>query len=276
VVVSGENYNIDVGFDATSVPEDTYYAEIQISSNDPVEPVVSVPCTLHVVNAGFDADLTVLLEGPFNGSTMNTDLIALGDFPLSQPFNTAPWDYNGTETVGSLPNGDIVDWVLIELRDATSAAEATEATVLSRQAGFVLSNGSVVSIDGSSNMFFTESVLHGLFVVVYTRNHIAVLSASEMTGGGATYSYDFSTGIGQAYGEAAGYKYIGGNKWGMVSGDGNSDGEVTLLDKTPDWELQAGEAGYNLNDHNMDGQVDNQDKDDYLLPNIGKVCQVPE
>ena len=62
----------------------------------------------------------------------------------------------------------------------------------------------------------------------------------------------------------------------MVCGDGNCDDEVTLLDKAPAWELQAGEAGYNLNDHNLDGQVDNTDKDEYLLPNIGKISQMPE
>jgi hypothetical protein len=77
-------------------------------------------------------------------------------------------------------------------------------------------------------------------------------------------------------GGALGYSNLGDGKWGMASGDGNCDGAVTLLDKAPEWEQQAGEAGYDLNDHNMDGQVDNTDKDEYLLPNIGKISQMPE
>jgi hypothetical protein len=224
----------------------------------------------------YTVDLTVFLEGPYNGSGMNTDLIDQSIFPLSQPFNVAPWNYNGMEAVGSIPNPNIVDWVLVELRDATSASNATEATVISRQAGFLLYNGSVVGIDGSSPMFFNEAVSLGLFVVIYTRNHLAVLSALELTGGGGMYSYDFSTGSGQVYGGDLGYSNLGDGKCGMASGDGNCDGAVTLLDKAPEWEQLAGEAGYNLNDHNMDGQVDNTDKDEYLLPNIGKISQMPE
>jgi len=223
----------------------------------------------------YSVSLTVFLEGPFNVSSMKTELIALDDFPLSQPFYNL-YGYNGGEAVGSIPNPDIVDWVLVELRDANAAMDATPGTWIANQAGFVLNDGSVVGVDGSNPMFFDEVITHGLYVIIYTRNHLAVLSASELIGGGGIYSYDFSTGIGQAYGNSAGYKYLGSNIWGMVSGDGNCDGEVTLLDEAPEWEDQAGEAGYNINDHNMDGQVDNQDKDGYLLPNEGKGCQVPE
>ncbi len=223
----------------------------------------------------FSVELTAFLEGPFNGSGMNTNLIALDDFPLSQPFYDL-YGYDGGESSGSIPNPDIVDWVLVELRDATSASAASEATWVASQAGFLLNNGSVVSVDGSSNMFFDEAFSHGLYAVIYTRNHLAVLSASELTGGGGIYSYDFSTDIGQAHGGAIGYNYLGSSIWGMVSGDGNCDGGVSLLDEAPEWEFQAGETGYKLNDHNMDGQVDNKDKDDYLIPNIDKVCQVPE
>jgi hypothetical protein len=275
VVASGGNQNIVVGFDATSVPEDTYYADIQISSNDPVDPLVIVPCTLHVSNAGFDVSLTVILEGAYNGTDMNTDLNGIPEFPLAQPFDTAPWHYNGTESVGSLPNTDIVDWVLVELRDAADAASATDATVIATQAGFLLNNGTIVSMDGSIPLFYNVAVSQNLFAKVYSRNHLAVLSDNPLTGFGGTYIYDFTTGSEQVYGGVAGYKYLGNSKWGMVSGDGNCDGEISLLDLSPDWEQQAGEAGYDLNDHNLDGQVDNQDKDDYLLPNIGKVSQMP-
>ena len=157
----------------------------------------------------------------------------------------------GTYSITVVANGyetqtvdNIVDWVLVELRDATSASNATEATVISYQAGFLLYNGAVVGIDGSSPLFFGEAVSLGLFAVIYTRNHLAVLSASELTGGGGMYSYDFSTGSGQVYGGALGYSNLGDGKWGMASSDGNCDGAVTLLDEAPEWEQQTGEAGY--------------------------------
>ena len=275
LIASGENQDIVVGFNATSLTEGIYLAEIRLSSNDPVEPLVIIPCTLHV-SAGFDVSLTVMLEGPYNGTDMNTDLAGIPEFPLAQPFNTSPWHYNGTESVGSLPNTDIVDWVLVELRDAADATSATNATVIATQAGFLLNNGTIVSMDGSSPLFYNLAISQNLFAKVYSRNHLDILSENSLTGIGEVYNYDFTTGSEQVYGGALGYKYLGNSKWGMVSGDGNCDGEVSPLDLSQDWEQQAGEAGYNLNDHNLDGQVDNQDKDDYLLPNLEKVSQMPD
>ncbi len=63
------------------------------------------------------------MEGPFNGTDMNTDLTDLTYVPLNQPYNTSPWNYTGTESVGSIPNSDVVDWILIELRDAANALQ---------------------------------------------------------------------------------------------------------------------------------------------------------
>ena len=40
--------------------------------------------------------------------------------PLSQPFNVPPWNYNGMESVASIPP-DVVDWVLLELRTLPDA-----------------------------------------------------------------------------------------------------------------------------------------------------------
>ncbi len=67
-------------------------------------------------------DLTVFLEGPFNTSSfeMNTTLNQGALIPLNQPYNTAPWNYNGTENVTIIPP-DIVDWVLLELRETSGA-----------------------------------------------------------------------------------------------------------------------------------------------------------
>ncbi|MEZ5197258.1 MAG: hypothetical protein R2764_12910 [Bacteroidales bacterium] len=60
--------------------------------------------------------LTVFLEGPFNAGKMNTDLNKANQIPLSQPYHTAPWNYNGNESVSEIPNGAVVDWVLVDIR----------------------------------------------------------------------------------------------------------------------------------------------------------------
>ena len=61
----------------------------------------------------------------------------------------------------------------------------------------------------------------------------------------------------------------------MASGDGDRSGEVGPSDKSPLWESQAATKGYIYSDFNLDGESDNNDKDDSWLPNIGKGSHVP-
>jgi hypothetical protein len=165
------------------------------------------PITVSI--AGIDLDVLVFLEGPYAGTEMATDLNLVGEIPLAQPYNVSPWNYPGTESVGSIPNTDVVDWVLVELRDATDAASATGATRIAQQAGFILKDGTVVGLDGSSNLQFGASFSSGLFVIVWHRNHLGVLSAAALTETGGIYSYDFSTSLSQAHGGGAGYNLVG-------------------------------------------------------------------
>ncbi|MCD4729346.1 MAG: hypothetical protein K8R74_02010, partial [Bacteroidales bacterium] len=55
-------------------------------------------------------DLAAFLEGPFNGVDMDNTLNTSGLLPANQPYNVAPWNYPGAETVIGLPP-DWVDWV---------------------------------------------------------------------------------------------------------------------------------------------------------------------
>ena len=42
------------------------------------------------------------------------------------------------------------------------------------------------------------------------------------------------------------------------------------------WENQAGEEGYKSGDFDMDGQVNNPDKNEMWVPNEGEGSKVPE
>ncbi|RKY52118.1 MAG: hypothetical protein DRP93_08695 [Candidatus Neomarinimicrobiota bacterium] len=116
-----------------------------------------------------ELEMTVMLEGPYNGTDMNTDLNAMGLIPLTQPFDVNPlavWYHTGTESVGSIPP-NVVDWVLVQLRDANDAASADNGTVLIQRAAFLLNDGSVVDLDGSSNIIFNGiAYFNGLFPVL--------------------------------------------------------------------------------------------------------------
>jgi hypothetical protein len=231
---------------------------------------------------GILVDVKVNCQGPYNSGTgmMNTNIN--GVLPLSHPFHPAvpyfgnpmpDWYYAGAESVLSIPNGNIVDWVLLELRDAPSAAAATPATAVARQACFLLRNGKVVDLDGVSPVDFLVNITQGLYVVLWQRNHLGVMSSVALTKVGSTYSYDFSTAAGQAY--LSGQKLLATGVYGMYSGDGNGDGQVANADKLEVWAIQSGNGGYKEGDFNLSGQVDNQDKVEFWKPNSGAGSQIP-
>ena len=220
-------------------------------------------------------EIDIAIEGPFNGTDMNTDLNLNGNVPLSQPYNDHPVNFWGPESVTAIPNANIVDWVFIEFRDAVDAASATESTMIDRKAAFLLNDGSIVGLDGISNLFFTGTVANNLFVVVLHRNHVDILSASPLTEVSGLYSYDFKTAASQAFGTSA-QTNLGGGTFGMYGGDANGDGDVDGDDFIL-WQRDVGFGpAYDMIDLNMDNQIDNQDKNDVWLDNNGTSSQVPE
>lgn len=220
-------------------------------------------------------DVRVMLEGSFNGGEMSTFLNTLGLIPLDQPYTEMPYNYSGTESVASVPNGNIVDWVLVELRYASAPENAMPSEIIHRQAAFLLNTGEIVGLDGSSPLQFGLPVDQQLFAVVYHRNHLAVIGANACDLSGNTYSYNFTTSGNQVFGGQNAHKELSANVWGMFSGDADSDGDVHNGDKNDAWANQSGLSGYNTADMNLDGDVNNNDKIMYWSPNSGRSSQVP-
>ncbi|MDB4304242.1 hypothetical protein N9934_05590, partial [Desulfosarcina sp.] len=259
-----------------SIPTPNDYYFLQAKSSESYENIViNYTETGYGVDHIIEADLTVFLEGPFNGTEMGTSLNP-SMLPLFQPYQAAPWNYNGTESVVSIPNPDIVDWILVESRDAIDAASATESTTIERQAAFLKTDGSIVGLDGTSNLSFNHSIIHSLFVVIKHRNHIDIISANPITEIAGIYTYDFTTSINKAFGGAAGYKFIAPGIYGMAGGDIDANGTINHSDITM-WEIYGGAMGYLQPDLNFDGQVNNPDKDNiWILNNNIISSQVPE
>jgi PKD repeat protein len=223
----------------------------------------------------FDLNLKVFLEGPFIGSGMTPNLKNLANFPLTQPYSITPWNYGGSEQVVALPNPSIVDWVLIELRNAPNVSAATASTIIATRAAFLLNNGSVVDMDGSSLLHFTNPVSSQLFVVVYHRNHVQIISEYALIKAGGVYSYDYTTSMGQVHGGILGHKQLASGIWGMFAGNADGSNLIDITDKTF-WMNDAAEMqDYYKSDFNLDTQVNNKDKDDFWVPNLGKGSQVP-
>ncbi len=229
-----------------------------------------------MAQAGINTNLKVYLEGPYDSTNMNTCLNSEGLIPLSQPFSIEPWNYYGTENVDSIPNAEVVDWVLVELRDAVDASLATSETMIAQQAAFLLNNGSIVGLDGSSILSFNHTIIQSLFLVVWHRNHLGIMSANPVLESGGIFTYDFSTDEGQVYSGANGHKEIGTGVWGMISGDANTDGQIDESDKDAVWALQAGNSEFLAGDFTMESQVNNNDKNDIWLLNNGRGTQTPD
>lgn len=148
--------------------------------------------------------------------------------------------------------------------------------MIAQQAAFLLNNGIIVGLNGSGLLQFPTTITHNLFVVIWHRNHLGVMSATPLNLSAGSYSYDFSTGSGQVYGGTNGHKEIGTGIWGMIAGDGDANGQINNGDKIDVWVVEVGTQGYKAGDFNLDVQVNNGDKIDIWMPNSGMGGQVPD
>lgn len=239
-------------------------------------------------------DIKLILEGAFTpGETylMQTALNAEGVIPLAHPFqptlpyfgnNSPVWYYNGTETASAIPV-NAVDWILLELRDASSPEQALSGTLIKRMAAFLYKDGQIRTTAGQLPQLDIP-VVQGLYVVVYHRNHLAVMSSAAVPVVDGNYTWNFTQSSDKAYSRNVtysrnaylqGHKDLGGGVFGMYGGDGDGNGQVQTQDKNGVWNLQSGQSGYRAGDFDLNGQVQTQDKNEIWNPNSGVASQVP-
>ena len=89
-----------------------------------------------LADPNYTFNVTTYIKGAWNNPTglMRTTLNAGNLLPLTQPFTGAPFNYAGTESVGSIPNANIVDWVLIEHRKPSSGLPGDANTLNNNRA----------------------------------------------------------------------------------------------------------------------------------------------
>ncbi|MBE0655637.1 MAG: hypothetical protein IH594_17690, partial [Bacteroidales bacterium] len=285
VLAGGEGPAIQSPFNG---PDENNTYTIQIGPfNDPEQWVDRVAFVIYFENNTWDnnnyqdyhinidhpqpaqVDLKVFLEGPFNGTDMNTDLNPI--IPLQQTLTVI--GYDGPEEVDAIPNEDVVDWIGVEFRDAPDVNAATEATAVGGGAFFLLKNGNIVDLDGNSLLSLYFQITNQLFVVIWHRNHLPVMSKYPLAESGGNYTYDYTVSAGQAYGDNQ--SDLENGLWGMIGGDANADGTINEMDGNEIWYQQVGHSGYLQGDVNMDTQVNNQDKNDVWYPNRGKTELLP-
>ena len=223
----------------------------------------------------------VMLDGPYRTATglMVDSLRTKGLLPLQEPYTAL--GLGVAETVSTTPSvlsvtggNAIVDWVVVELRNAT-----THSVIVEARAALLQRDGDVVAVDGVSPLGFCSAV--GSYkVAVRHRNHLACMTNASFTLGATTTVIDLTLSGTATHGINA-RKTLGGvmalwagnavaNAQLSYTGGGNDrDAVLAAIGGTVPTNTVM---GYLLADVNLDGAVvytgGGNDRD-VILGNIG-------
>jgi len=149
------------------------------------------------VFGGSRLNLRTLLEGPYDAQAqlMRDDLRLAGLVPLLEPFTAMGYAFKGEgggETMAApvlLVSGNdaIVDWVLVEIRDAL-----VPATILTSRAALLQRDGDIVDLDGTS--LVRVGVPAGNYhIAVRHRNHLGCMTTGPVAVSPTMPLLDFSS-----------------------------------------------------------------------------------
>ena len=182
----------------------------------------------------------VFLQGNFSGGQMTDALRTLALIPTAEPYAPAPYNYvhvayGGGETVPGTSTfdqpgtvDDVVDWVIVELRDP-----ATPATRLATKAALLQRDGNIVDLDGSSNLKIPGLADGNYHIMIRHRNHLGIRTGTAQALSNTVTSLDFTT-PGLVYdADGAGPHLpmvtLSGGALGMWTGDVTGDKIVRLI-----------------------------------------------
>jgi hypothetical protein len=238
---------------------------------------------VQVVSSGLAVPLKLMLEGPYVQATnrMNDNLRTAGLIPSTEPFTGLGFTQVGGGGATLQPSaltvaGDnaIVDWVLVELRDA-----ATPANIIATRSALLQRDGDVVGLNGIAPVVFSDAA-GSYHVSLRHRNHLGVMTGAPVALGTSPAPINFTLPGTATFGTDA-RKNVNGV---MVLWTGNAVPNASLSytgtnnDRDPILLAIGGSvptgtlAGYRVEDTNLDGVVkytgSANDRDAILL-NIG-------
>lgn len=216
-------------------------------------------------NAKVAVDMQLALQGAWSGNSMHNTLRNRDLIPARQPYHQQPWFYNGSEQNDSLP-ADIVDWVLVELKN-------TAFQTVARKAALLKTNGQIVEPDGTSELCIGQAA-DSLYLVVHHRNHLPIMSAMPLFLNETVSTFNFTTDQTQAYGNDTMVEISPGT-FAFPAGNGLPDDSISTEDINSVWGPEAGTAGYRQGDFNLNGEVQNNDKNLYWKIARGKTSGIP-
>ncbi len=196
---------------------------------------------------------------------MNTTINS--EIPLTSPY------LEDARTASSKPS-TAVDWVLVQLRDAT-----TPSTIIASRSAYLDSAGNLIDDNGTSVRGIGIAAPPGDFYIsILHRNHITSMTANAQTGltwgtASTVSNYNFTSASSQFYGGSSSVKEIEPGVWGMIVGDINQSSFINSGDYVAA-KTEVSSSGYLNGDCDFNGLVNSNDYVK-IKQNIGKSSAVP-
>ena len=237
-------------------------------------------------DCGVNFFLKAFLDGAYtSGSLMSDGLRAANLLPTTEPYTGLGYAYTGSPTGLTVAPAQltvtganaIVDWVVVELRNAT-----TPTTVVASRPALLQRDGDVVSTDGDAYVSFPVAA-GSYHVALRHRNHLGVMTGTPVILGvdPATTTIDFRSQTFASYGsngrvlKSANFCLWAGDATGngvlKYTGSGNDRDPILIAggSTTPNNVLTN---QYSRLDTNLDGSVKytgSANDRDIILTNVG-------
>ncbi|MBN1480859.1 hypothetical protein EH223_00060 [candidate division KSB1 bacterium] len=236
-------------------------ADLRDRDNMPVEAEIQHG-TVMVGGSAVVVQMYAALEGPFDATNgvMRTQLSERNLVPSTSPYSSAP------ETVSSVPD-NVVDWVLVQLRQTPSGSTIAEKSC------FLKNDGTIVQADGQANLTFWDVEEGSYYLVLAHRNHLSQMSANAVALSSIATEFDFSASTSNIYGGQAKLLNASPPVYGLYAGDGEKNGQINQMDVNGVLENRDTVA-YSAFDYNLSGIVTVGDVD-YADNNGGTSTNVP-
>jgi len=185
--------------------------------------------TVNNCSPGELVKVKMYLQGKYNAASgqMQVTTQFLNLIPLAQPYNSAPWNYTGTESIASKP-AQLVDWVLVQVFNPVNQ------NLVETKAALLLNNGNVVdplwvTDNAIAGVYFSNITANSpYYIAVRHRNHLAVFGQNTVVlPNSITYDFSNSANVLGGTGQLASFT---GNVYALLAGDYNSNGIISVDD----------------------------------------------
>lgn len=144
----------DINLDSWNI----VHAALQIANNESVTKLTSLPLL---------ASVKVFLEGSYDSSIdmMKTDINNI--IPFTSPYN------EHKITIGNIP-ADVVDWVLLQLKEKVEGNEILSRSLLLRR------NGNLLRPDDTTKVIPLNVIPKDYYIVINHKNHLKIMSKEKL------------------------------------------------------------------------------------------------